>query len=104
MRVDSQRDVGRHCEGLCPYADKARGIGRIGAPRPTLSRVTTKRRQVSWLAGCRLNTAFPEPCGSSGLVVFGSPLTVAGAAAELRTKQRAHRIPILIPLGTVFVK
>mgnify|MGYP006915194602 CR=1 FL=1 len=47
-------DVGRHCEGLCPYADKARGIGRIGAPRPTLSRVTTKRRQVSWLAGCRL--------------------------------------------------
>ncbi len=54
MRVDSQRDVGRHCEGLCPHADKARGIGRIGAPRPTLSRVTTKRRQVSWLAGCRL--------------------------------------------------
>ena len=33
---------------------KAQGIGRIGAPRPTLSRVTTKRRQVSWLAGCRL--------------------------------------------------
>jgi hypothetical protein len=32
-------------------------------------------------------------------VVVGSPLTVAGAAAELRTKLRAHRIPILIPEG-----
>jgi hypothetical protein len=37
-------------------------------------------------------------------MVFGSPLTVAGAAAELRAKKRAHRIPILIPLGTVNAK
>jgi len=64
-------------------------------PSDTLAR-NHERRQVSWLAGLRSKTAFPEHC-SSGVSVFDSPLTVAGAAAELRDARSPHSL--LIPFG-----
>ena len=91
MRVDSQRDVGRHCEGLCRLASKARGIGRIGAPRPTLSRVTTKRRQVSWLAGRRRGPPSREHAFS---VAYGRRLAAYSCGGSRGiVRKRTHRVP-----------
>jgi hypothetical protein len=61
--------VSRHCEGSrLPTFDAgapARSLGRTGAPRPTLSRVTTNDGRSP---GSRVvaRTAFPEAFGSSG--------------------------------------
>ena len=69
----------------------ATDINRLGAPRPTLSRVTTNDGRSPGSRVIALD-GLPRDCIlPSGFFVFGSPLTVAGAAAESRL--RAHRIP-----------
>lgn len=62
------------------------------ARTPCAGRVT-KPWQVSWLAGHRRSFAFPVhlDARTSGVPKDGSPLTVAGAAAE--SAQEPHRVP-----------
>lgn len=50
-------------------------------------------RQVSWLAGHRLSYRLLRMVDPNGLMVRGSPLTVAGAAGVF------HPVPILIPVS-----
>jgi hypothetical protein len=56
---------------------------RTGAPRPTRSRMTHDWQQVSWLAGRCLRPPSQDRSIPVVLMVAGSPLTVAGAAAAL---------------------
>lgn len=51
-----------------------------------------RRRQVSWLSGYSLLRAFPRPQASVAFLRRGSPLTVAGTAAD------CHRVPYSLPV------
>src|ERR1700755_2508898 len=65
--------------------------GNIRTPRLLRPRVTS-RWQVSWLTGHRRRPPSREHAAFSvALLVVGSPLTVAGAAAALC--KRTHRVP-----------
>ena len=71
----------------------------IGAPRPTRSRVTYDRQQVSWLAGYRLR---PPSQRFFGLQWYLWPSAIR---LQLRGQPRictricAHRIPLVSPFG-----
>jgi len=71
----------------------------IGAPRPTRSRVTYDRQQVSWLAGYRLR---PPSQRFFGLQWYLWPSAIR---LQLRGQPRictricAHRIPLVSPCG-----
>jgi hypothetical protein len=77
------RHRGCRCSAFAQRTDANRPIQRTGAPRPTRSRVTHDRQQVSWLAGRCLEPPSQGHSSPVAFMVLGSPLTVAGAAAEL---------------------
>ncbi|MDB5590184.1 MAG: hypothetical protein JWR86_709, partial [Enterovirga sp.] len=73
------------------------GSPTIRTPRPMCSRVTTTDgRSPGSRVGASRRLPRPKP---SGMVSRGSPLTVAGAAAEW--SRSPYRVPVLIRWGTV---
>ena len=70
----------------------------IGAPRPTRSRVTYDRQQVSWLAGYRLRPPSRDFSVSSG--IYGRWLSAySWGQPRICTRTCAHRIPLVSPCG-----
>ena len=71
----------------------------IGAPRPTRSRVTYDRQQVSWLAGYRLR---PPSQRFFDLQWYLWPLAIRlqlRGQPRICTRTCAHRIPLVSPCG-----